>query len=61
MSHYHKILKYDVVIMMGHFNAKLGKEGYQKKVAGEYTIYDISNENGNLLWQFATRPEMDRR
>jgi endonuclease/exonuclease/phosphatase family metal-dependent hydrolase len=40
---------------MGHRNAKIGKEGYQKKVAGKYTIHDINNENRNLLRQFATR------
>jgi endonuclease/exonuclease/phosphatase family metal-dependent hydrolase len=30
---------------MGDFNAKTGKEEYQKKVAGKYTIHNISNEN----------------
>jgi hypothetical protein len=54
---YHKIQKYtyDLVIIMGDFNAKIGKEEYQKKVAGKYTVHDISSENGNLLGQFATR------
>jgi molybdopterin biosynthesis enzyme MoaB len=40
---YHKIQKYDLVIIMGDFNAKIGKEQYQKKVAGKYTIHDVSN------------------
>jgi hypothetical protein len=40
---------------MGDFNRKIRKEEYQKKVAGKYTIQDISNENGNLLGQLATR------
>jgi endonuclease/exonuclease/phosphatase family metal-dependent hydrolase len=52
---YHKIQKYDLVIIMGDFNAKIGKEEYQKKVAGKCTKHGISNENGNLLGQFATR------
>jgi endonuclease/exonuclease/phosphatase family metal-dependent hydrolase len=56
---YHKIQKYDLVIIMGDFNAKIGKEEYQKEVAGKYTIHDISNENGNLLGQFATRNEIE--
>jgi endonuclease/exonuclease/phosphatase family metal-dependent hydrolase len=51
---YHKIQKYDLVIIMGDFNAKIGKGEYQRKVAGKYTIHDISNENGNLLGQFST-------
>jgi endonuclease/exonuclease/phosphatase family metal-dependent hydrolase len=41
-----KIQKYDLVIIMGDFNAKTGKEEYQKKAAGKFTIHDISNENG---------------
>jgi hypothetical protein len=40
---------------MGDFKANIGKEKYQKKAAGKYSIHDISNENGNLLGQFATR------
>jgi endonuclease/exonuclease/phosphatase family metal-dependent hydrolase len=40
---------YDLIIIMGDFNAKIGKEEYQREVAGKYTIHDISNENGNLL------------
>jgi endonuclease/exonuclease/phosphatase family metal-dependent hydrolase len=52
---YHKIQKYKLVIIMGDFNAKIGKEEYQKKVAGKYTMHNIINENGNLLGHFATR------
>jgi endonuclease/exonuclease/phosphatase family metal-dependent hydrolase len=40
---YRKIQKCDLVIMMGDFNAKTGKEEYQKKTAGKYAIHDISN------------------
>jgi hypothetical protein len=47
---YHRIQKYDL-----DFNARIGKEQYQKNVAGKFTIHDISNENGNLLGQIATR------
>jgi exonuclease III len=46
---YQKIQKYDLVIIMGDFNAKIRKEVYQKKAAGNYSMHDISNENGNLL------------
>jgi endonuclease/exonuclease/phosphatase family metal-dependent hydrolase len=45
---YQKIQKYDLIIM-GDFNAKIGKEEYQKKAAGKYSIHDISNENENIL------------
>jgi exonuclease III len=40
---YHEIQKYDLVIIMGDFNAKIGKDVYQKKVAGKYTIHDITS------------------
>jgi hypothetical protein len=40
---------------MGDFNAKMGKEEHQKTVAGQYTIHCISNGNGNLLGQLASR------
>ena len=40
---------------MGDFNAKLGNKEYLQPVAGPYTTYDSSNENGNMLRQFAIR------
>jgi endonuclease/exonuclease/phosphatase family metal-dependent hydrolase len=52
---YQTIQKYDLLIIIGDFNAKVGKEEHQKKAAGKYTVQDVSNENGNLLEQFATR------
>jgi endonuclease/exonuclease/phosphatase family metal-dependent hydrolase len=44
-----------MVIIMGDFNAQIGKQDYQQQVAGPHTIHDISNKNGNMLTQFATR------
>jgi endonuclease/exonuclease/phosphatase family metal-dependent hydrolase len=41
---YHKIQKYDLVIIMGDFNAKIGKGEYQKKVAGKYKILAMKME-----------------
>jgi endonuclease/exonuclease/phosphatase family metal-dependent hydrolase len=58
---YQKIQKYSLVIMMGDFNAKIGEERYQKKAAGKYSIHDISNKNGNLFGQFATRNGLKRK
>jgi len=52
---YNRIPKYDMVIILGDFNAKIGKQDYQQQVVGPYTIHDTSNENGNMLTQFATR------
>jgi hypothetical protein len=44
-----------MVIIMGDFNAKLGNEDCLQPVAGPHTIYDLSNENGNMLNQFTIR------
>jgi hypothetical protein len=46
---------------MGHFNANIGKEEYQKKVTGKYTTHNINNENGNLLGAFVTRYKLKIR
>jgi exonuclease III len=43
------IQKYDQLIIMGDFNAKIGKVDYLKQVAGNHTLHNTSNENGNLL------------
>ena len=50
-----RIPRYDMVIIMGDFNAQIGKQEYQQQVAGPYTIHDTSNENGNMLIHFAIR------
>jgi len=38
---------------MGDFNAKTGNKECLQPVAGLHTIHDFSNENGNMLIQFA--------
>jgi hypothetical protein len=50
--------KHDMLIVMGDFNAKVGKEAYHKQVAGMHTIHESSNENGRMLGQSATRNNM---
>lgn len=36
-AEYDKLPKYDTVILLGDFNAKVGKETYLKPVAGKYS------------------------
>jgi exonuclease III len=50
--------KYDIIIIMGYFNAKIGKEKHSAKVAGKYTIHNENNENGQLLAQFTARNKL---
>jgi endonuclease/exonuclease/phosphatase family metal-dependent hydrolase len=47
-----------MLIVMGDFNSKVGKEAYQKQMARMHTIHESSNENRRILGQFATRNNM---
>ena len=44
----------DVLILFGVFNAKIGKEYSNKRVAGRHTLHDITSENGEKFVQLAT-------
>ena len=50
-----RIPRHDMVIIMGDFNAQIGKHEHQQQVAGPYTVHNISSENGNMLTHFAIR------
>jgi exonuclease III len=47
--------RYDMVMIMGDFNAQISNKEYMQPVADPHTIHDFSNENGNMLIQFAVR------
>lgn len=47
-----QIPKYDVVIIMGDLNAKIGKD-YKAANIGKHTLHDITNDNGERLCDFA--------
>ena len=49
---------YDMKIILGDFNAKIGKESYLRDVAGNFTIHEETSENGNMLGQFAARNKL---
>jgi endonuclease/exonuclease/phosphatase family metal-dependent hydrolase len=48
-----KTLRNDALILLGDFNAKIGKEHSNKRVAGRHTLHDITSENGEKLLQLA--------
>ena len=52
--HPHKISKYDAIITVGDFNAKLGKEQLYKDIIGRHSLHDVTNNNGLRLVQYAT-------
>jgi len=39
-----KVQKYDIIIIMGDFNAKIEKEKHLMKVAGNYTVHNETSE-----------------
>jgi endonuclease/exonuclease/phosphatase family metal-dependent hydrolase len=49
-----KFLKYHMNILLGDFNAKVGKENLLKPTIGNESLHRISNDNGVRLVNFAT-------
>jgi exonuclease III len=41
----------DALILLGDFNAKIGKEHSNKRVAGRHTLHDVTSGNGEKLVQ----------
>jgi hypothetical protein len=50
-----KAHKYDILILLGNFNVKIGKENFMAAVAGKYTLHEVTSENGKQLGQLAAR------
>lgn len=53
-----RIQTYDLILVMGDFNAQIGKFESQSNVAGTFTLHDYNNDNGNLLTEFAFRNKL---
>jgi hypothetical protein len=49
-----KFPKYHIKILLGDFNAKVGREDIFKPTIGNESLYEISNDNGVRLVNFAT-------
>jgi hypothetical protein len=49
-----KFPKYHIKILLGDFNAKVGKEDIFKSTIGKERLHEISNDNGVRLVNFAT-------
>jgi hypothetical protein len=51
---FHKFLMYLMKILLGDFNAKVGRENICKPVIGKETLHEISNDNGVRVVNFST-------
>jgi hypothetical protein len=49
-----KFSKYYIKILLGDFNAKVGREDILKSTTGNENLHEISNDNGVRLVNFAT-------
>jgi hypothetical protein len=49
-----KFPKYHMKILLGDFNAKVGREDIFKPTIGNESLYEITNDNGVRLVNFAT-------
>ena len=45
--------KYDAIITLGDFNAKLGKEQIYKEIIGRHSLHEVTNNYGLRLVQYA--------
>ena len=53
-----KARKYNILILLQYFNAKIGKENFIKSVAGKHTLHTATSENGKQLGQLVERHNM---
>ena len=50
-----KAHKYDLLILLGDFNAKIGRVKFIATVAGKYTLHEATSENEKRLGQLAAK------
>ena len=55
---HNKILKHDIVIILGDLNAKIGKEDVYQNVAGKHTPHEISNRNAEWVCEYTIANNM---
>jgi hypothetical protein len=54
-----KFLKYHMKNMLGHFNAKIGREDTFKPKIGNESLHEISNDNRVIVVNFAISKNTD--
>lgn len=55
---YDKAPNRDIKIILGDFNAKIGREVYYRPAIGKYSLHETSNDNGTRVIDFAASRNM---
>lgn len=55
---YDRAPRFDMKIILGDFNSKIGKEEMYHPTTGKHSLHNITNDNGGLLFNFATAKGM---
>jgi hypothetical protein len=50
--------RYHMKILLGDFNAKVGREDISKPIIGNESLHEVSNDNGARVVNFATIPPL---
>jgi hypothetical protein len=51
---FHQFPRYDMKVLLGDFNAKVGRENIFKPTIGNESLHEISNDSGVRVVNFAT-------
>uniref|UniRef100_A0A2S2NJR6 Craniofacial development protein 2 n=1 Tax=Schizaphis graminum TaxID=13262 RepID=A0A2S2NJR6_SCHGA len=46
-------VKGNIILVLGDFNAEIGRERYYRSIIGNQSLYELSNDNGTKLVNFA--------
>jgi exonuclease III len=53
-----KVPKHDLLIILGDYNAKFGRERAYQNVTRNHTLHDRTNRNGELVYEYAIANDM---
>ena len=53
-----KVPKHDLLIIIGDYNAKIGRERVYQKAIRNHTLHETSNRNGELTCEYAIANDM---